>query len=101
MVDLSYIPHTKLESYLVLHVHDECEVLNELWGHLVTAKETKLSIVGKREPIHEPKIDHEAAGHLFLDFVVELLLIWSTQSIHGSHLGELQAILHVLKRTLE
>ena len=33
--------------------------------------------------------------------MVELLLYLAAQSVHGSHLGKLQAIFHVLKRALE
>ena len=55
----------------------------------------------RREPIHQPKLDHEEATDLLVHFRVELLLTLSAETIHSSHLSELKPILHVLERTLE
>ena len=75
MVDLSYVPHAELESDLVLHMHDEGEVLNELRSHFLVAKYAKPSIVEAREPVHCPKLDHKEAVDFFLYLLEELLLI--------------------------
>ena len=74
MVYLSNVTHTELESDLVHHVHDECEVLYELRGNLFTGKQTNPSVVEIREPVHEPEFEHEAAVDLILDLLEELLL---------------------------
>ena len=74
MVDLSQVPHTELESDLILHEHDKSEVLNELRSHLVSTEHANPSVVEARKPIHEPKFDHEVAADLLTNSRVELLL---------------------------
>ena len=55
-------------------MHDESEVFDEVRCCLVAFETTKIRKVNEGAPVHEPKLDHEPAVNLFLDFRVELLL---------------------------
>ena len=101
MVNLRQVPHTELERNLVFHIHDKGEVLDKLRSYFLATEQAKPSEVEVREPVHGPELDHEGAVHLLLDFQEELLLYRVAKPIQSSHLGELQAVLHVLKRALE
>ena len=101
MVDLSQLSHAQLELDHVFHMHDEGKLLQELRCLVSTFDIGQIAIVKGREPIHEPELDHEDAVDLLIDFRVELLLALRTETIYGSHLGELDPILHVLEGALE
>ena len=81
-------------------MHDEAELLEELRRLLSTFKQAEVGEVERREPVHEPELEHEAAADLFVDLGVELLLSSRTQAIPHSHLCEVKPILHVLEWTL-
>ena len=70
-------------------MHDEREVLEELGCGIGAFENTNIAHIKGLEPVHEPELDHEEAVDLRFDFEVELLLSLGTETVHGSHLGEL------------
>ena len=64
-------------------------------------REGQVAIEEGGEPVHEPELEHKGASDLGIDLRVELLLSLRAQTVHGSHLGEPQSVLHVLEGTLK
>ena len=94
MVDLGQLPQAELQIDLILHIHDECEGLDEIRGFSGSTS-GQVAEVRPGEPVGKPKANVEPAVGLVLDLLEQFSLSIRAQIILQPHPGILQPKNHL------